>query len=157
MELKLFRTHKKENYTIGTLYVDNKKFCDTLEDKDRGLHQNMSLSTINSLKVYKETAIPVGTYEITLDVVSPKFSTYSFYQEVCKGKLPRLLNVPGFEGILIHVADGIKGADLLQGCIGVGENKIKGGLINGKETFKRLYSCLLEAKSKQEKITISIE
>ena len=156
MTLTVQRKYKNQKYTIGELYIDGIKFCDTLEDKDRGLFQNMPLSTIQDLKVYGETAIPTGKYKITLDVVSPKFSKYAFYNEVCEGKLPRLLNVPGFEGSLIHVADGSKGAELLLGCIGVGENKIKGGLLNGKETFRKLYAKLLEADSLNEELIINI-
>lgn len=156
MKLTIQRLYKKDSYTIGTLLIDGTKFCDTLEDKDRGIFQNMPLSVIKDLKVYGETAIPTGHYKITLDVVSPKFSKYQFYNDTCDGKLPRLLDVPGFDGVLIHVSDGPKGAGLLQGCIGVGENKIKGGLINGKETFKNLYGKLLYAKQNDEEITLQI-
>ena len=35
--LKLIRKYKKATYTIGNLLVDGAFFCDTLEDKDRGL------------------------------------------------------------------------------------------------------------------------
>lgn len=156
MQLTVRRQYKKDAYTIGTLYIDGDKFCDTLEDKDRGLFKNMPISTIKELKVYGQTAIPTGCYKITLDVVSNKFSQYPFYQEVCNGKLPRLLDVPGFDGILLHVADGSKGADLLLGCIGIGENKIKGGLLNGKDVFRRLYTILQEALERNEEITINI-
>lgn len=156
MVLTVNRKYKQASYTIGKLSIDGVYFCDTLEDKDRGLFQNMPLDTIKSKKVYGETAIPTGHYKITLDVVSPKFSQYSFYKEVCDGKLPRLLNVPGFEGVLIHVADGSKGAELLHGCIGIGKNKIKGGLLNGKETFRKLYAIMLEAKNRNEEITLQI-
>ena len=65
------------------------------------------------------TAIPRGIYELTLDIVSPKFSKYDFYKEVCNGKLPRLKNVKGFEGILIHVADGYRVSELLDTPIDV--------------------------------------
>lgn len=157
MRLKVVRKVKTDTYTLGNLFVEDTYFCDTLEDKDRGLDDSMSLEEIKSKKVYGRTAIPKGTYEITLDVVSPKFSTYSFYKEICKGKVPRLLNVKGFEGILIHVADGYKGAELVQGCIGIGLNKIKGGLLEGKETFKKLYQLLQDSKNKGEKLTIKIE
>lgn len=157
MNIIIDRRWKKPEYTIGKLFIDGKYFCDTLEDKDRGLDDSMSLEDIKSKKIYGQTAIPKGTYEITLDVVSPKFSTYSFYKETCNGKVPRLLNVKGFKDILIHVADGYKGAELVQGCIGIGLNKIKGGLLEGKEYFKRLYSTLLKAYNNKEKIFIIIE
>ena len=153
MELKLHRLFKNNTYTIGKLYIDDVYFCDTLEDTDRGIKSTMTIDEIAKLKQKSITAIPTGRYKITLSVQSPKFSKYQFYKEVCDGKVPRLLNVPGFDGILLHVADGAKGAELVEGCIGIGQNKIKGGLLNGKETFKKLYNILISAK---EDITISI-
>ena len=156
MELLVDRKWKKQSYTISNLYINGEWFCNCLEDADRGLDNSMSEDMIRTLKKPSITAIPRGTYEITLDVVSPKFSKYQFYKEVCNGKLPRLLNVPHFEGILIHCAEGPKGADLLQGCIAVGNNTIKGGLTNCKETFKKLYSILDKANKNNEKIIIKI-
>lgn len=157
MELKVKRLYLKDGYTIGRLTVDGVAFCDTLEDKVRDLNKDGDLNDEGEGKVYGKTAIPYGRYEVTLDVVSPKFSKYEFYKDVCGGKLPRLLNVKHFDGILIHVADGYKGADLLQGCIGVGQNKIKGGLLNGKQTFSNLYLKLKQAVDRGEKIWITIE
>lgn len=51
MELTLKRIAKRPTYTIGKLYIDGKYFCDTIEDKDRGLTQNMPLSEIKKKKV----------------------------------------------------------------------------------------------------------
>lgn len=140
MKLTIKRTITRNNYTLGELYIDGQFFCSTLEDKDRGLTQNMSVEQIKSMKVPGETAIPKGTYKVALDVVSPKFSKYSFYMEVCEGKLPRLIDVKGYEGILIHVADGIKRDALLQGCIGIGNLSSEEYLINGKQVFKEFYN-----------------
>jgi hypothetical protein len=153
MELFLERKHKKSNYTIGNLYIDDRFFCNTLEDKDRGLTCNMVETQIKSLKVYGETAIPTGSYTINMNTVSPKFKSRSWAKPY-GGKLPRLLNVKGFEGVLIHVGNTIK--DTL-GCIIVGENKVKGQVINSKETFKQLYKLLQDGKSRGEKIIIKIE
>ena len=156
MRISVDRKWKKEDYTIGRLFIDGKFFCNTLEDTDRNLHQSLDLNVIKSRKIPRQTAIPTGTYEITLDTTSPKFSKYDFYMKICDGKLPRLLDVPGFDGILIHVADGHKGANLVEGCLGVGYNKIKGGLINGKEVFEELYSRMKLAKDNEEEIIIEI-
>lgn len=153
MELTLERKWKKDNYTIGNLYIDGKWFSNTLEDKDRGLNDSMSKEEISRLKKPKITAIPIGTYEITLNVISPKFSKYPFYNSINGGRVPRLLNVKGFNGILIHVMDGSKGAELSEGCIGIGRNLIKGGLLQGKEYYKKLYDIL---KNSKDKITIKI-
>lgn len=140
MKLTIKRTITRNNYTLGELYIDGQFFCSTLEDKDRGLTQNMSVEQIKSMKVPGKTAIPKGTYKVTLDVVSPKFSKYLFYMEVCEGKLPRLIDVKGYEGVLIHVADGIKRDALLQGCIGIGNLSSEEYLINGKQVFKEFYN-----------------
>ena len=148
MKLELKRIFRGPKYTIGKLYVDNQYICDTLEDTDRGLKQTDSLSSIQKKKVYGQTAIPTGTYGITLNVISPKFKDRS-WAKFCNGKLPRLLNVPGYDGVLIHV--GNKPEDTL-GCILVGYNKIKGQLINSTEAFKKLYSIL----GKSPTITIVI-
>ena len=142
MKLTIKRTITRNSYTLGKLYVDGVYFCDTLEDKDRGLTQNMSVEQIKSMKIPGETAIPKGTYKVTLDVVSPKFSKYPFYMQTCGGKLPRLINVKGYEGVLIHVADGPKRDSLVQGCIGIGNLSAEEYLMNGKKVFVELYNKL---------------
>ena len=157
MELLLKRVALRDTYTIGQLSIDNHYFSDTLEDRVRDINKDGDLNDVGEGKVYGKTAIPYGRYEITMKVQSPKFSKYQFYRDVCNGYLPRLLNVRHFDGILFHVADGYKGADLLSGCIGVGDNKIKGGLLNGRQTFINLYKTLKEADNRGEKIWIQIE
>lgn len=157
MEITLYRKTKNDICTIGKMYIDGVYFSDTLEDMDRGLDDSMSVQEIKDKKIYGNTAIPSGTYDISLDIISPKFSSYPFYMEVCNGKLPRVMNVKGFEGILIHVADGKKGADLIQGCIGVGKNTISNGLTEGKNTFRKLYEKLYEAYKENEPIKLTIK
>lgn len=157
LEIVVDRTYRKDTYTIGNITIDGKWFCNSLEDKDRGLKKDMKLSVLKGKKIYGKTAIPMGRYEVTLDVFSPKFSKYPFYMEVCNGFLPRLKDVPAYDGILFHVMDGEKGADLSYGCIGVGRNKIKGGLLEGKEYFKKFYAILAEAKTAGKKIFVTIK
>lgn len=142
MKIVIKRELYRETYTIGKLYIDNEFFCWTLEDKDRGLTQDMNIGQIQLLKINGETAIPKGIYKVTLDVISPKFSKYPFYMETCKGKLPRLMDVKGYEGVLIHVADGLKRDSLVQGCIGVGNLSAEEYLMNGKKVFAELYNKL---------------
>jgi len=153
MKIKVERKWKKETYTIGRLYINGEFFCNTLEDMDRGLKQSDPINTNQKKKVYGETAIPTGKYKIEMNVVSPKYSAVKWYQDLCKGKMPRLLNVPCFEGVLIH--PGNTPLDTF-GCILVGENKVKGKLINSRETFKNLYKQLRTAADNKEEITIEI-
>ena len=159
MKLKLRRTAKKAKYTIGHLYMQDKqngewvKLCDTIEDKDRGLDQSMTLANIERIKVKHQTAIPTGIYEIQMDVVSGTFSKKQLYKEFCGGKVPRLKYVKGFSGILIHSGTN---QDSSSGCIIVGENKVVGKVINSWATFKRIYSILKRAYNNGEKITLEI-
>ena len=143
LNLKIKRIAKRNTYTIGQLYIDGVKFCDTLEDTSRGLCQNMPLDEINRLKIAGKTAIQTGTYSVTLSIKSPRFSTKKQYA-FCKGYLPRLLNVPGYDGVLIHIGNSDKDT---EGCILVGENKSVGKVLNSTATFKKLYTILKTADS----------
>jgi hypothetical protein len=61
----------------------------------------MSEDEIKSKKIYGETAVPTGTYKIDMSTVSPKFKNRSWARPY-EGKVPRLINVKGFDGVLIH-------------------------------------------------------
>lgn len=149
MEILVKRIAKKSKYTIGKMYIDEQYICDTLEDADRGLNQNMSLEEIKNKKVYGETAVPTGTYKVDMNTVSPKFKSRTWAKPY-GGKLPRLVLVPGYDGVLIH--PGNKAEDTL-GCILVGENKAVGQVLNSQVTFKKIMSIL----TKGTNITITIE
>ena len=154
LELLLDRKYKKETYTIGNLYVDGEWFCNTLEDKDRGLKSSMSLEEINKIKVYAETAIPAGRYVVRMDVVSPKYNRVKWYKDNFGGRMPRLENVKGFSGILIH--PGTTAVDS-AGCIIVGLNKKKGNVLESRATFQKLWKKLEEAHKRKETIYLTIE
>lgn len=154
MKLLVDRKYKKAEYTIGNLYVDGVWFCNTLEDTDRGLKQIEPLSVLKNKKLYGITAIPTGKYKITLDVVSQKFVAVKYYKDFCGGRMPRLLNVPAYEGILIHP---LTTALESYGCIGVGRNTIRGKLTQSRATFERLYKLLDAANKRHEIIEIEIK
>lgn len=141
MEILVERKWKKADYTIGRLYVDGKFFSNTLEDVDRGLSMDDSLSYIKSKKVKGQTAIPTGKYQITLSVKSPRFGSKAAYA-FCGGKLPRLIGVPAFDGVLIH---GGNTARDTEGCILVGENKEVGRVVNSLATLRKLYERMKDA------------
>ena len=147
MELLLRRIARQREYTIGKLYIDGEYVCDTLEDTDRGLTCDMSEAEIAAVKVAGQTAIPTGEYDVTLSVVSPKFRKKSAYA-FCGGKLPRLVDVCGFDGVLIH--SGNTASDT-AGCILVGRNTRVGALTNSLDTLRTLYARLVEP------LTIKVE
>lgn len=132
INLTLKRIALKDTYTIGRLYVDGKYFCDTIEDKVRVLNSAKD-------KVYGETAIPYGTYEVKLT-----------YSNKHRKVMPQIMSVPYFEGIRIH--SGNTANDSL-GCVIVGENKVKGKVINSRITYNRL----MEKLNDKETIMITIE
>lgn len=141
MNIQLKRIAKKETYTIGKLYIDGVYFCDTIEDKDRGLNQAMSINDIKKKKVYGETAIPTGTYKLVID-----------YSNRFKKNMAHILNVPGYEGIRIHTGNSAKDS---LGCIIVGKNKVVGKVVESRNTYNQLFPILQKAfKEGEIKITI---
>lgn len=134
MKLRVERLWKKPAYTVGRLFVDEQFFCNTLEDPVRDLS--------NEKKVYGKTAIPYGEYKVVYNW-SPKFGR----------NLPRLLNVPAFEGILIHPGNT---ADDSAGCILVGRNTEVGRLTESRYTSDKLNVLIEDAQRRGESITIEI-
>lgn len=132
MKLKLYRKFLGNKYTIGKLFINDEYICDTLEDVVRS----------EGVKVYGETAIPYGIYEIVL-TMSPRF----------KKVLPLLLDVPHFEGVRIHTGNTEEDT---EGCILVGYNKVKGKVINSKIAFDKVMKYLELATINNEKITIEV-
>lgn len=132
MIITVRRIAMKDTYTIGKLYIDGVYFCDTIEDKDRGLDDSMEESVIKERKVYGETAIPLGTYKVEI-TYSPKF----------KKNLPLLIGVKGFEGIRIHSGNTAKDS---LGCIIAGRNKKVGMVLDSRATMTKLLKVLTSTK-----------
>ena len=142
MKIEVKRRYLGSEYTIGSMFVNGEYFCDTLEDKVRDLNKDGDLNDKGESKVYAQTAIPYGEYEVVVKH-SPKFDRI----------LPRLLNVPHFEGILIHRGNTAKDS---AGCILVGENKVKGKVINSTIYENKLTALCHLAQLKGERIIIAI-
>ena len=152
MEIIINRKEFPE-YTEGKLTIIGNKFtCDTLEDPNRDLNRNGKFDG-TEVKEYGNTAIPYGRYRVTLDTVSPRFSKSKTYNRI-GGKLPRLLNVPHFDGILIHIGNTKKDTD---GCILVGK-KTHGGFVGQSTvTFFELYDIMKKASDNREQIWITLQ
>ena len=140
MELVVERFALRPNYTIGRLLIDGKKYCDTLEDKVRDTNKNGEFDNGES-KVYGETAIPYGKYELKY-TFSPKFSKKSAYKAFIKNDLmPEICNVPQFTGVRIHGGNTDKDT---YGCLLVGRNTVVGRLTNSLDCFRPLYEMLYQ-------------
>lgn len=149
VELRVKRVAYDPEYTVGRLYVNGTFFSHTMEDVDRDLYQEMDEEVIKEIKVYGKTAIPKGTYKVDMNTVSPKFRNRSWAKPY-NGIVPRILDVKGFEGILIHP---LNKASESYGCIGVGVNNVKGMVTNSVATYKKLMEIL----TKDDEITLIIE
>ena len=146
MKLELKRIARKETYTIGRLFVEGRYLCDTLEDKDRDQNRNGCFDGAET-KIYAQTAIPNGTYRVTLEH-SPKFSP-----RYGGRKVPYLHDVPHIEGILIHTGNM---ADDSAGCILVGTNSATGRVSGSLTAFNKLLPMLEQATARKEEITITV-
>lgn len=142
MEILVKREYKKKDYTIGKIYIDGEYFCDTLEDTDRGLKQDMSLSELKELKEYGRTAIPTGRYPIAYT-----------YSNRFKKHLPLLLQVPAFEGVRIHSGNTHNDT---EGCILVGKNRAVGKVLDSRKTMDEFLRVLNPAIEACEDIWIKI-
>lgn len=128
MKLKLDRTEVVKECTIGKLNLDGEFFCYTLEDLER------------EIKICGQTAIPRGSYKIVID-----------YSTRFKMELPRLLEVPGFEGVRIHPGNN---ATNTEGCILVGQKWNGADFISeSRSAFMALMEKLTSAKGE---ITLEI-
>lgn len=137
MRLILIRTRYTDTYTEGELRIAGQKFCDTLEPARKKLFG----------------CIKEGVYPITIDIQSPKFMGHLAYRAI-NYKMPRLLTVPGREGILIHPGnDAVRDS---QGCILPGIKERDGYITKSRDTFFSLYQKFSDAKGKGEPITIQI-
>lgn len=132
MELVLQRNPSSEKCTIGTLTINGIYQCLTLEDVVRH----------DGAKVYGETAISAGVYEVAL-TWSPRF----------KRVLPLVVNVSGFSGIRIHPGNT---AQDTEGCLLVGRTLGEDAIYESRAAFNDLFAILTLANSRGETITIDI-
>lgn len=133
MKLVLDRCWLTAKATVGKLSIDGVFECFTVEDRYRPPPEP---------KVPRETCIPIGTFDVKL-VLSPRFQVV----------MPRLLNVPGFEGILIHT--GNTAADS-EGCIVVGLERLPERVEHSREAYRALFLKLAAAQGRGEPIVIDV-
>lgn len=140
MKIEVRTIYQGKEYIISRMYLDGVYFTDVIEDQIRDLNNDGDLNDPGEEKVYGKTAIPKGIYTLVLSY-SPKF----------KRILPRILNVPHFEGILIHNGVDEKSS---AGCLILGDNKIKGKVVNSKKRLEEFITKLLDSGDKKHVIEI---
>ena len=149
MKLQVVRFSSQADSTSGLLFEINelgKHFlCYTLEDEAR------------VLKVKGETRVPAGTYKIELRTEGGFHERYSRkYPNIHIGML-HIVNVPGFEYILIHTGNT---DEHTAGCLLVGDTQennviIRDGFVGkSNNAYKRIYPKIAKAIKNNEEVTI---
>lgn len=117
---------------ISDMFIDGKWFCYSLEDEVRA----------PGIKIPGKTAIPEGTYQVIIDK-STRF----------KRDMPHILNVPGFDGVRIHM--GNKDEDT-EGCLLIGDSAGRRTIWDSKKCFDRFFPLLKAALDKHEYCSVEI-
>ena len=141
MKIKIYRYNKAIDHSNGLMIIDNVFECYTLEDEFR------------TKKVYGETRIPEGVYKIALRTEGGFHQRYAKkYGSWHKGML-HILDVPGFEYILIHKGNN---DDDTAGCLLVGEGNVGGAnwVSGSAQAYGKLYPKIRNAIEAGEEVTI---
>jgi len=143
MEIKVLRYNSKDDFTDGVMFVNDEFRCFTLEDEER------------AVKVYGETRIPNGRYEVKLRKEGGFHARYTkkFGSKWHKGML-HVTNVPSFKHILIHIGNDDKDT---SGCLLVGmyANADEKGFIGAStQAYKKIYPEIRDALTRKEKVFI---
>ena len=126
----LRRQYFSDKSTIGRLEWSEDIDWVSLEDRDLGLRSDMPLEELKAKKVYAETAIPYGTYEVLMQ-----------WSEKYKKLMPFLQNVPAYSGIMIHV--GNKPIDTL-GCLIIATYIGRDEVFESKKAFDAFYPLAMD-------------
>lgn len=142
MELKIIRSEFQSDRTLGKLYIDDRLFCNTLEDTDRGLTRDTPRDVIKRTKIAKKTCIPYGRYRVILS-----------YSTKLKRYLPLILDVPEYRGIRVHRGSG---PEWSSGCPLVGLGRKGSKLTKIVEAEQQLIE-ILDTVNHSQAIYITIE
>ena len=152
MRLELYRFSSQNESTLGILYIVNDEtnqkdfLCFTLEDQKR------------EVKVYGETRIPKGTYQIKYRKEGGYHNKYSKrFPSIHRGML-EIRDVPNFTHILLHCGNTDDDTD---GCLLVGnvvsQNITKNGFLGqSTDCYKRIYPILADILDTQKHLSIKI-
>lgn len=149
MEIRVIRKYFTNDTTIGDLLINGTFTCHTLEDKDRDLKSSMSVGEVKNIKVAKKTAIPSGSYRVT---VTPTGLT-GVGERVIGGQkqLPLVNSVKGFEGIRIHVGNN---ATATEGCLLCGMTKGADTIGDSRTALNIVFNAIQNALANNETVTI---
>ena len=143
--MQLIRQKDDGESTVGIILVNGQFECFTLED------------THNEPKVYGQTRIPEGKYEIKLRDEGGMTKKYGQrHSDIHKGML-WLQDVENFEWVYIHIGNTAEHTD---GCILVGDGCTattgNQSISHSTTAYKRLYTKVIAAFDNGEDVTIEV-
>jgi hypothetical protein len=138
MKLTVNRNTYSNQSTQGDLLIDGIWYCYTLEPVMRQVIDE----PVVAWKQWGVTAIPTGTYNVTMRV-SPKF----------KRIMPHIENVEDFSEVMLHP---LNVPTETQGCIGVGFVKDINYIGNSRSCSDELNKRIQAAIDAGEQVTIDI-
>jgi len=144
MLITVERYSDNKESTTSLVFINGEFFCYGLEDEGR------------TEKVFGETRIPEGVYDIDLRTEGGHHNRYaSKFPNMHKGML-HVMNVPNFEYILIHIGND---DDDTAGCLIVGDtvnnNNINDGFIGySTDAYSRFYKKVISAIMRDEDVSI---
>lgn len=135
MQLTAIRYSTSPTSTLSALLIDGEFACYLLEDG------------FNDPKIPGKTRIPSGEYSLSLQRFGRLHGIYQAkFSDIHKGMI-KLDNVPGFEGVLLHLGND---AEDTEGCLLPGDNannnRVSGGWIGSSAiAYRRIYPAIAYA------------
>lgn len=124
MIVTLVRYSDDTKRTFGRLFIDEKFYCDVLED------------TFQEIKVKENTRIPAGIYDLQL-VYSPHFTPIYGHDMI------HIMDISGFSNVLIHRGNTENDT---AGCLIVGKGVFKKqSLLNSRFAYDLIYPVISKA------------
>ena len=148
MKYEVLRVSSQKDSTSGLLFeVDNGKrkfLCYTIEDEQR------------DVKVWGETRIPAGTYQLELRTEGGFHNRYKSRYAFHKGMI-WVKDVPGFEYILWHTGNTDEST---SGCLILGDSQTSnlvqsdGFVGSSVNSYKKVYPIVRDAILSGEQVTV---
>jgi hypothetical protein len=137
MKILLERIQLDPDVTIGRMTIGTAAFW-TCEDAVR----EVPGQSVETWKIAGKTAIPAGTYAITMTM-----------SRRMHRMLPELHDVPGFTGIRIHP---LNFATETEGCIGPGMDRLPNGVGRSRDAQAIIFDLIRAAETAGEQVLIEI-
>lgn len=147
MKLTLYRYNDNGESTLGLFFINGKLECYSLEDEKR------------TKKVWGETRIPEGTYDIVFRNEGGHHERYAKKFPVFHKGMLHIINVPNFQYILIHIGNTDEDT---AGCILVGNlannNNLQDGFLSeSTSAYVNMYRKVASALEQGIKVSIEIK